>query len=96
MLTDVLTKRSLFREVNRQVRSLNASFSVVEDSYSVLCECGRSECLEWVEVPERVYAEVCKDETVFVVAEDHAEPDERLVSDGGAYFLVAPAAAAPA
>jgi len=66
----------------------------VPPTFEVLCECERADCLVRFEVQSSVYEEIRVEVDRFVVAAGH-EGEERVVSSGTAYRVVAlePAAA---
>ena len=77
-------RRTLFREVNEQIRRINSGFDAHASTYLVLCECENAECIERVEVPAAVYDEVRRSDERFVVLAGHERGlDERVVSSGG-------------
>ena len=41
---------ALFRTVNDEVHSLSSAFAVSSDPMSVVCECGRPDCTEKLEL----------------------------------------------
>ncbi len=51
---------ALFRIVNEQVATLNERFERFGEPMSAICECGRFECNERVDVPAQAYEEVRK------------------------------------
>jgi hypothetical protein len=58
------------------------------DSYLMLCECERSDCLNRLTVPAVVYEEVRRDRNRFLVIAGHEDPGvERLVA-GDEYCIV--------
>jgi hypothetical protein len=92
---DVVRKRrALLREVNEQIRHSNGSPPGDPASYILLCECERAECLQRLEVPADLYAEVRNDGGRFLVVAGHEDDDvERVVaSDGYAVVRLRPAA----
>ena len=90
----MVDKRSLAREVNERIRTVNASFGQVPASFEVLCECLRADCLERFEVASSAFEEIRAGLDRFVVAAGH-EGGEQVVSEEEAYRIVAfePAAA---
>lgn len=83
-------QRVLFREVNERIRDINRTFGVAGDSYDLLCECRRAECMQRVTVPIEVYDDVRAHAHQFVVVAGHEEPaDEQLVEARGEYNVVA-------
>jgi hypothetical protein len=83
--------RVLVREVNDQIREINAGFGDGL-TYDLLCECSKADCVRRVVVPRSVYDELRRDEAHFLVSPEHAHPhEERIVSANGAFLVVAPA-----
>lgn len=66
---------ALFREVNERVLDVNAAFGQVSGRFSIVCECGRSDCLVHVDVTPEEYAAVRADGAQFIVVEGHELED---------------------
>ena len=80
---------ALFRTVNEQVATLNDRFERFGDPMSAICECGRFDCNERVDVPAQAYEEVRQDPARFIVRPHHIEPDvESLVEDRNGYWVI--------
>ena len=80
---------ALYRAVNDQVHALNDRFTAISDPMSAVCECGRSDCDERIELSAAAYEEVRQDQTRFVVRPGHEEPDvEAVVERLDTYFVV--------
>ena len=80
---------ALFRTVNEQVATLNERFERFGEPMSAICECGRFDCNERVDVPAQAYEEVRQDPTRFIVKPQHIEPDvESVVEDRNGYWVV--------
>ena len=80
---------ALFRTVNEQVHALNDRFPVAADPMSAICECGRFNCDERIELPPHEYEAVRKDSTLFVIRPNHDAPDlEDVVERRDAYWVV--------
>lgn len=85
-------KRLLFREVNERISRINADFAVHVGTMVVLCECGRGDCLDRVEVPSAVFAESRTERSRFLVSRDHPPLDAaRVVAEGATYAIYAAA-----
>jgi hypothetical protein len=84
---DVIRKRrALLREVNEQIRRTDRALPGDPTSYILLCECERAECLQRLEVPAELYAEVRSNSDRFLVIEGHEDGDgeiERVVAGDG-------------
>jgi hypothetical protein len=63
----------LLREVNGRIREISDRFGTPEGTYRLICECGREDCEERVEVPVSAYEEARRSEGFFV-ASSHEEP----------------------
>ena len=88
---------ALYRAVNEQVHGLNDSFAALCDPMSAVCECGRADCDERIELSAAAYEEVREDPTRFVVKPGHEEPDvEAVVERLEAYLVVQKRAGDPA
>jgi hypothetical protein len=86
---DVIRKRrGLLREVNEQIRQAKGSFSADPETYILVCECERAECLQRIEVPAALYAEVRRDSDRFLVVEGHEDGDVDRVVAGDGYAVV--------
>ena len=51
-------KRRFLQEVNERIRVVNASFAVTDGNVRLFCECGSDDCLELLQIPASVSAEV--------------------------------------
>ena len=80
---------ALFRIVNEQVATLNERFERFGDPMSVICECGRFDCNERVDVSAQAYEEVRQDPARFIVKPQHIEPDlESVVEEHDRYWVI--------
>ena len=80
----------LLREVNERIREVNDGFVLLggtPDWVEAFCECGRSGCLERVQVPSGLYEEIRGLDEHFLVAPGH-EDGERVVTDDRLYRVV--------
>ena len=84
-------KRPLFREVNERIREVNSSFAPdTAHGEILLCECGRADCAERLEVPLEVYEVVRSEGHRYLVAPGHEEPDaDQVVAGAPGYLVVA-------
>jgi hypothetical protein len=79
----------LFRKVNDQIEGVNEAFGVFTGTMSILCECGKIECIEQIELTLDAYRELRTDPTRFAVKPGHELPDvERVVERHEGYFVV--------
>ena len=80
----------LFRKVNDQIEGVNEAFGAITGTMSVLCECGRIDCIEQIELTIDEYRELRSDPIRFVVKPGHEIPDvETVVTRREGYFVVA-------
>jgi len=80
---------ALYRSINEKIESLNESFGVVAETMAVVCECGRLECAEQIELDLPTYEHVRADPTHFVVLPVHEEPDvETIIERHGNFNVV--------
>jgi hypothetical protein len=80
---------ALFRTVNDEVHGLNERFSVVADPVSVVCECGKADCTERLELRANEYEQMRSDPTHFAVKPGHEVPDvEAVIERHGGYLVV--------
>jgi hypothetical protein len=83
-----MSKRRLFREVNEQIRSLNTSVGIVQDSYVVLCECDEPECVKGFEVTAHLHAEIAASDRKYLVTPGHEHPADWIVDRSEKYVIV--------
>ena len=81
-------KRRLFREVNEQIRSLNTSLGIVQDSYVVLCECDELECVKGFEVTAHLHAEIAASDRRYLVTPGHEHSADWIVDRSEQYVIV--------
>jgi len=80
---------ALYRSINEKIESLNESFGVVAETMAVVCECGRLECAEQIELDLPTYEHVRADPTHFVVLPGHEELDvETIIERHGGFNIV--------
>jgi hypothetical protein len=65
---------ALYRAINEKIEGLNEAFGVLTETMAVVCECGRLECTEQIELDVPTYERVRADPTYFVVLPDHEFP----------------------
>jgi hypothetical protein len=79
----------LFRKVNDQIEGVNEAFGTFTGTMSVLCECGKLECIEQIDLTVDEYRRLRADPTRFAVKPGHELPDvERVVERHEGYFVV--------
>jgi hypothetical protein len=79
---------AMFRTVNDEVRGLNERFSVVVDPMNVVCECGKGDCTEHLELRPTDYERVRRDPTHFAIKPGHEVPDVEAVIERHDGYLV--------
>jgi hypothetical protein len=84
---------TLFREVNERVLELAVGFAGAGEPDEFLngfvCECGRDNCVELVQVSRAQYEAVRSDPRRFVVVPGHEDVTvERVVERRGRYWVV--------
>ena len=87
----IARNEALFRSVNERVRELAATAGSRERDpvASFVCECGRADCTETVELTVAEYERVRADPTHFVVVPGHEIPDvEEVVERHERYDVV--------
>jgi hypothetical protein len=87
----------LFRKVNDQIEGVNEAFGTITGTMSILCECGKLDCIEQIELTIDEYRELRADPTRFAVKPGHESLDvEQVVERHEGYFLIQKAEDAPA
>jgi len=80
---------ALFRKVNDQIEGVNEAFGTITGTMSVLCECGKLECIEQLGLTVDEYRRLRAEPTRFAVKPGHELPDvERVVERHEGYFVV--------
>ena len=80
---------ALFREVNERIGDLQETNSSGSGDMLIICECGRVECTERLNVSTKEYVRTREDSRTFIVLPGHVIPDvERVVRDGPGYEIV--------
>ena len=86
----------LFRKVNDQIEGVNEAFGTFTGTMSVICECGKLDCIEQIDLTVDEYRELRADPTRFAVRPGHEIPDvERIVERREGYSIVQKAEGAP-
>src|SRR5207237_4521720 len=65
-------RQLLLRDVNARIREISDRFGTVDETYRLICECGRADCEERVDVPVAAYDDLRRKD-VFLVAPAHEE-----------------------
>jgi hypothetical protein len=80
---------ALFRKVNDQIEGVNEAFGTITGTMSILCECGKLECIEQIDLTVDEYGSLRADPRRFGVKPGHELPDvERVVERHERYFVV--------
>jgi hypothetical protein len=88
---------ALFRAVNEQVSQLSEQFESVEEPMSAICECGRLDCNDRLEVTTTAYERVRDDGALFLIKPGHvAEDVESVVRREDTYWVIRKHAGEPA
>jgi len=79
----------LFRKVNDQIEGVNEAFGTFTGTMSILCECGKLECIEHIDLSLDEYSRLRAEPTRFAVKPGHELPDvERVVERHESCFVV--------
>lgn len=80
---------ALFRQVNEGLEALNDAFEPMTKSFSVLCECDDSACIEQIELTRDDYERTRANGAHFVLVPGHESPDvERVVAERDGWLVV--------
>jgi hypothetical protein len=82
---------TLFREVNERVEEVTSGLAGVGGESLVLrlvCECGREECTEPIELTDEQYKSVRRDPRRFIVVPGHEHTDSARVVERHPDYLV--------
>jgi len=79
---------ALFREVNERVEGLNRSLATLSKRMKVVCECGRQDCLEQIDLGLDEYERVRANPAHFVVKPGHELPEAEDVVDSTEHYYV--------
>ena len=87
----------LFRKVNDQIEGVNEAFGTFTGTMSIVCECGRLDCIEQIELILDEYRALRNEPTHFAVRPGHEIRDvERVIAHRDGYLVVAKAEGEPA
>jgi hypothetical protein len=76
---------------------VNEAFGTITGTMSILCECGKLDCIEQIDLTLDEYRELRGESTHFAVKPGHEIRDvEEIVDRRESYFVVAKAAGEPA
>jgi hypothetical protein len=82
---------ALFRSVNDEVRALDEGLGAgaKRKTMTIVCECGRADCVEHVELRTSEYEAVRDEGTQFAIKPGHETPDaEEVVERHDGYWVV--------
>jgi hypothetical protein len=80
---------ALFRSINEKIEGLNETFGTLAESMTVVCECGRIDCTEQIDLDAETYVRVRADATWFVVVPGHELPDvEHVVEEHEGFNVI--------
>src|SRR5919202_2367326 len=65
----------LFRKVNDQIEGVNEAFGTITGTMSILCECGRLDCIEQIDLTVEDYRTLRAEPTHFAVKPGHEAAD---------------------
>ncbi|MGH3045538.1 MAG: hypothetical protein ACRDNC_00815 [Gaiellaceae bacterium] len=86
--TRLARNETLFREVNERIESVSQNFEV-DGAKEFLCECGREDCLEKVQLTRKEYEAVRAEPAYFLVLPGHERTEaERVVERHEGYLVV--------
>jgi hypothetical protein len=80
---------ALYRAINEKIEDLNVAFGTMTETLAVVCECGKLDCAEQIELDVPTYERVRSEPTTFVVIPGHELPDvEEVVERHDTFHLV--------
>jgi hypothetical protein len=80
---------ALFRQVNERLKEVGASFSLVAEETSFVCECGDPTCAEPIVMTLDAYERIREEAAWFAIVPGHEIPDvERVVERHERYAVV--------
>jgi hypothetical protein len=81
--------QALFRRVNERLEDLNEAFGAITESVELVCECGRRECAERIEMSPSEYEGIRDDPALFAVVRGHEAANvEEVVEQRNGYDVV--------
>lgn len=66
---------ALYRSINEKIEDLNLAFGMVTESMGIVCECGKLECTQQIDLDIPTYERVRSDPALFVAIPGHEIPD---------------------
>jgi hypothetical protein len=89
--TRMAQNEAVFREVNEQIAAVDERLGrdQPDQPTEIVCECGRSDCMDRFVVTRAEYESVRADPTRFFVVPGHADASvERVIGSEGTYEIV--------
>jgi hypothetical protein len=79
----------LFRTLNERIDNLNERFGTSPDVVEIVCECGRGDCVERIELDPGAYRRLREEPFCFAVVRGHEYPSsEAVVGEADGYVIV--------
>lgn len=84
------SNEALYRSVNESIERVSRSFApALDEPMHVICECGRIDCVQEIEISVGAYERVRSEPTFFVVVPGHERAEvEVVVEEHEAYTTV--------
>ena len=80
---------AIFRSLNDEINSLNATLTEKPKAMLVVCECGARSCTDRIEILPKDYRKVRDDPTLFVLRPGHDAPEtETVTAKKPGYWIV--------
>jgi len=74
--------------VNDQIEVVNEAFGTFTGTMSILCECGKLECIEHIDLSLDEYSRLRAEPTRFAVKPGHELEDERIIETDERFSVV--------
>lgn len=79
--------QTLCRELNEEIRRIADTFRV-DDDLELVCECEHTDCVAFLSVSPDDYETVRRFPTRFLTRPEHVGPDDRIVQETAALWVV--------
>ena len=80
---------ALFRVVNERLEDLNEGFVTLTNTFDIVCECGRLDCMEQIVMSPAAYEQLRADPALFAVIPGHEARDvEEIVASHDGYDVI--------
>jgi hypothetical protein len=87
---------AVFRQVNERLEELTARLGETGGRLDLVCECGRADCAERIQLGAAEYEALRSDPVLFAVVPGHEQPEaETVVSHGEGFDVVRKKPGAP-